>query len=389
MSDDEDDYLSDKFLLGDTSSSSKNRNASKPTTYSEMRKQALRAAEAKNAAGRKKSRREIVEEGLNTSLFDKAKEQEAAGMGKNKALGMMMKMGFKPGQSLGKSESAAGSSSATSLPPLTSLEPNTSGLGMKRKAGAEEHEESEPSTSSGAHRTEPIRVDFWAGRTGIGQRRSQVSGSRANPYAPSPKKARTEAQENETAEQFRERTRLEYEDRRAEARLTAATRTCVSLDEKKGGMRFNVLWLNPKNPNSCPPELLEAFTREAALDDMTSRMEGASYAAKLRDQMRRDALQQANDDGEDSFVGRPFSSNRKGTDDGEPDYDADISSLEFTSEQVAEAREFLNLSAKERLERVLEYLRDKYAYCFWCGTQYDSQEDMVGSCPGKEEDAHD
>lgn len=47
------------------------------------------------------------------------------------------------------------------------------------------------------------------------------------------------------------------------------------------------------------------------------------------------------------------------------------------------------MQAKDRLERLLKYLREKYAYCFWCGTQYEDKADMDTSCPGEDEDSHD
>ena len=102
MSSDEDDYLSNKFLPHDNASSSK------PSTYSQLRKAALRKAQLKNEQNRIKSRRqreiESREEGLSKSLFERAKEEEA-GMGSgNKALSIMMKMGFKPGQALGNND---------------------------------------------------------------------------------------------------------------------------------------------------------------------------------------------------------------------------------------------------------------------------------------------
>ncbi len=43
----------------------------------------------------------------------------------------------------------------------------------------------------------------------------------------------------------------------------------------------------------------------------------------------------------------------------------------------------------ERLSRVLEYLRAEYHYCFWCGTQYRSADEMAEECPGPDEDMHD
>ena len=47
------------------------------------------------------------------------------------------------------------------------------------------------------------------------------------------------------------------------------------------------------------------------------------------------------------------------------------------------------LQAQDRLTLMLDYLRREYAYCFWCGTQYEDAEDMENNCPGPDEDAHD
>ena len=57
MSDDEDNYLSDKFLLGDTVSP-----PSKPQTYAERRKQSQRQSELRNLQNKKKSRKQLEEE---------------------------------------------------------------------------------------------------------------------------------------------------------------------------------------------------------------------------------------------------------------------------------------------------------------------------------------
>lgn len=95
MADDEDDYLSDKFLVESSSSA--------PKTYSQLRKDAERQAKLKSEQGRIKGRRERElesrEEGLSKSLFERAKEEDRGT--ENKALSIMMKMGFKPGQTLG------------------------------------------------------------------------------------------------------------------------------------------------------------------------------------------------------------------------------------------------------------------------------------------------
>jgi G-patch domain len=99
MADDsDDDYLSDKFLTINE--------REKPKTYSEKRKEALRKSLLNDEQNRTKSTRQLElesrEEGLSKSLFERAEDDKASGRGtESKALSMMMKMGFKPGQALG------------------------------------------------------------------------------------------------------------------------------------------------------------------------------------------------------------------------------------------------------------------------------------------------
>jgi len=125
MSLEDDDYLSDKFLVEST--------PSKPKVYADRRKEAERLSRLKNEQNRKKSRRLLEQEsraeGLSKSLFD------AQDAGSKKALTMMMKMGFKPGQSLGASTDDS--------------------------TGAEQ---TVPSTSSLQHKTEPLPITEWEGR---------------------------------------------------------------------------------------------------------------------------------------------------------------------------------------------------------------------------------
>lgn len=152
MSGDEDDYLSDKFLV-DASA-----NTPAPKTYAQIRKEAEKKAKIKNNENRLKSRRqrevESREEGLSKSLFDRAKEEEDAGISSgNKALSMMMKMGFKPGQSLGKVEESTSTLPQTALP----------GPNDKAPAGEDPAEQSTAVEKRPAHKLEPIPLNEWAG----------------------------------------------------------------------------------------------------------------------------------------------------------------------------------------------------------------------------------
>lgn len=131
--DDDDDYLSDKFLVAASSSSTK------ASSYTQLRKEAQKKAQLKNEQNKQKGRRqreiEAREEGLSKSLFDRAKEEEAAGTGSaNKALSIMMKMGFKPGQSLGNAGDRDDTHARSGTP--TTAAPTLSGASDEQKAVA-------------------------------------------------------------------------------------------------------------------------------------------------------------------------------------------------------------------------------------------------------------
>lgn len=95
-------------------------------------------------------------------------------------------------------------------------------------------------------------------------------------------------------------------------------------------------------------------------------------------------------------------------DDGSLPKHADPKSAPWNPETIEEAAQFLRLNVSacffssrykinrlsiakpvERLSRVLQYLREEHHYCFWCGTQYRSADEMGEECPGPDEDMHD
>ena len=161
MSDDEDDYLSDKFLAQLEAASEPRHQKS----YAEKRKQDLKKSQLLNEQNRKKSRKQMElearEEGLQTSLIQKAQEEAKETGKQNKALAIMMKMGFKPGQSLGENyeesipstftsgnlESAqtTGERDAEFETPIASPEPRVSGFAAYK------------------HRAEPLQIKEWSG----------------------------------------------------------------------------------------------------------------------------------------------------------------------------------------------------------------------------------
>ncbi|KAK0498471.1 hypothetical protein EDD18DRAFT_1071155 [Armillaria luteobubalina] len=283
---------------------------------------------------------ESREEGLSKSLFTRAKEEQEAGIATgNKAMSIMMKMGFKPGQSLGKTDDE-----------LAEAAPSIDVASSSKK--------------SGGHKVEPLPLNEWEGEKGIGTRKRGLSPTSAERIAKIAKMAETAKQSN-----FRDRAMQEYAERRAEGRLLSAQRTCSNLDEK-ADIKFNILCLNPNNPESFPHGLMDALELHTTLSlSIASKQNIASVETRLRQQMQSDALQPL-DDVTDQ------------------DQKAVAADPEFSPETVEESAQYLRLQAQDRLELILAYLRDRYLYCFWCGTQYHSHDEMSNECPGPDEDDH-
>lgn len=158
MSDDEDDYLSDKFLA------QLEQPKAAPKSYHELRREAAKKSAMKNEAGRKKSIKQLEEEarqeGLQKSLFERAKEEEEEfGVG-SKALGMMKKMGFKVGESLGRQPSSV----ADTGPRDSAATSN----GVETR-GSPSHSPSpaplDGAPSAFAHRKTPLPLNLWSGKS--------------------------------------------------------------------------------------------------------------------------------------------------------------------------------------------------------------------------------
>ncbi|KAI0003010.1 hypothetical protein BJV74DRAFT_730695, partial [Russula compacta] len=344
---DDDDYLSDKFLAVTEPQKSK--------TYSEKRKEALRRSLLEDEQNKTKSNRQLElesrEEGLSKSLFERAQDDKASGRGsENKALSIMMKMGFKPGRALGVPTDVEDAVTIQTTPPplnISSPEPSV--------------------VSPGKHEGQlvnPLPLNEWSGTKGIGLGKRAPSPTELERLAKVAKAAEEAGEES-----FRSRSRRGFEQKRAEARLGPAQRTCVTLDER-AGKEFNVLWLDPTNPDTFPANLVDAMI-ERGIPAWAGGAERPTEE-RLREQMQADALGPLGDnDGEDLPK------------------KADFGEAFLSPEIVEEAAQFLHMDPAERLAHVLQYLRAEYHYCFWCGTQYKSSDEMQEECPGPDEDMHD
>ncbi|KAF9779482.1 hypothetical protein BJ322DRAFT_1101710 [Thelephora terrestris] len=332
-------------------------------------------------ANRRQMELEAREEGLQTSLIQKAQEEAEETGKQNKALAIMIKMGFKPGQSLGESHEE--SSSSTSIDGgfkstrTIEMSEDTRGCDDEAETSTTQPDPRPLGFAAYKHRVEPVPIKEWAGKTGIG-------GVKRPPSPTALERVAKIARQSEalSADEFRDRARKEYEDRRAEGKLRHARATCVNLDTK-ADIKFNRFWVDPENPESFPPGLLESLEELWSSSSLLVPASGSSGTTKsgqggpdagaadrLKAKMQADALQPLNAGpvgGEDDE--RPL---RMGT------------GVDPEGKDHAET-----VAAPQRLEQVLEYLRNTYHYCFWCGTQYLSVEELEADCPGVTEEDHD
>jgi len=142
---------------------------------------------------------------------------------------------------------------------------------------------------------------------------------------------------------------------------------------------------------------MDALTEHASIGDFPAVMQPdqpTSVEARVRLQMQSDALQPL-----------PTSADEEEEQEGE----AVVTRTDlYSSETIEETAKFLQLNvrrsifwiermflilwlgqAPDRLRMVLSYLRTRYSYCFWCGTQYNNESEMDEGCPGSDEEAHD
>lgn len=314
----EDDYLSPKFLQPEPATSAKGNKRD----YASLRREAQRKsddAQRRNnerTMSRKQVERSAREEGLSKNLISDARTQSSG----NKALEMMTKMGYKPGQSLGQ--------------------PTTQSSDEKQK------------------RATPLEIRMREGRGGLG----------TEPVRPTPpaKRAKVHVEDDGDGggggggveeDAFKVHARSEAEARKHVGQLRSAQRTLRELDAR-GEVEASVLWVDPEVEEAEERRKVHAIRmgeRELHVEDVLG--------------VERTQVEEVED---------------------------------------GEKEAWCALRVEQRLDRVLQYLREHHKcvfscascvlwmpdadvlgrYCLFCGAQYASQQELDELCPGTQEDDH-
>lgn len=154
--------------------------------------------------------------------------------------------------------------------------------------------------------------------------------------------------------------------------------------------KFNILWLNPRELGSFPDGLLEALSEQSYVPlPSPERSDATALKTRLREQMRADALQRLPDADDAPTVTATLVPGWSPEDVSETIQFLRLSVTQSSGISETSLTIALPFQAQDRLTLVLTHLRDQYAYCFWCGVQYQDESEMEAQCPGPDEDAHD
>ncbi|WVN90023.1 uncharacterized protein L203_105255 [Cryptococcus depauperatus CBS 7841] len=412
MSDSEDDFMSDKFLVETSPPGDQ--------PYTERRaKQSLksqRLGQAKNQIKLKDLEVQRRREGLNKALWERDNEGGAEGSGNGgggKALEMMMKMGWKVGEGLGKKR-LPDLEDGFDLPPAPVESASRGGIGSKKKKlSLPEQDLQSGVCSSGAQpasepRIEPLRISIWDRRKGLSAR-SPSPPPLKNPSNTNPDALPAEKLERlgrETAG-FRERQGLEWSDKERERKGRAARERLVEFDLEKG-VKFHPLHVSPSDPlDTIPhpllkliyPSQLPSSSRSPSPDIARphDKSENLSAAEILREQLRRDMLSDLGkvngeeESGELRFGVMPSTlSTTLPFDDAKSKQQSEEYEGVNWKELVSPVKRVLSMDSATYLEFVVDQLRHGHLFCFWCAYKYGSWEEIEGpgGCPGTEEEDH-
>jgi hypothetical protein len=422
MADEEDDYMTMTFGedegVGGGSKNSKNSKKNKHAAETSLQRR-IRLEREGRERGRVPSKAELAktaeaerEAALSRSLFNAppprkggAQEVTAPTASKwppapapaaaqppkpiSKGFAMMAKMGFVAGQSLGK----------------------------RREGSSEAGRDGGEGSAEGDDRPaiEPIRIQVKRDRAGIGAEEERKEKERKEHSAegdgPDTKRLRLDDMDPLA---YRDRLRQEREAGRLERQIHAAQVVAERMargddgedddDNSKDEMplsEVNVLWRGlVKERRAKEHEREQRIKAQRLLDDrLRSMVHGdkektTNYGAFVQegndgdddDDDKNDRIARGTGPDKSSYLKRGMNKSIP-IGDGEHDNEDEDEDESKQDDKDEELDEFNALEPQERLQQVVDWMRQNRRYCFWCKFKY-SDDDLEG-CPGPTEEDHD
>lgn len=218
-------------------------------------------------------------------------------------------------------------------------------------------------------RTRPIEIQMKDDRTGIGMENEKKRKIREAAEAMNANEKRVKL----TEEEYRERARLEREEKRQEGQMWSAMRTLEGFEDEGAA-------------GEGPPDGEDGKADQSAKKTKAVPLRSINllWRPLVRQRLERDRERRMRNDLAQSLSRRNDYNDESGDEDDKLVFGTEVE--EDLEEEDEELDEFQALPTGERLDKILAYLREKYHYCFWCKFRY-TDEEMDG-CPGLTEDEH-
>ncbi|KXS18269.1 hypothetical protein M427DRAFT_54071 [Gonapodya prolifera JEL478] len=354
----DDDYMSDTFLLPDSS-------AKDPLPYSKKRRLDIQSGiekgkvispAIKEIEGRERGLNEGISEGnLGFKMLQRMGWSQGNALGKARGgdqkeedtpdhLEAFGDIGGKNGLNVREREASMDSLSTQSPLAIRELKQHLHSSSQLKKAEFVKL----PKTTADGRLVEPLPINIRQGRTGLGIAAPLPPGE-ANRLAKERRARDTEAQLTEKGTVFQDVIRNREKEKRERKDVEMARRIIRDMDEREGRAA------TPYWPEDTEPVENSKLPSET-LPNMPESGEGlANEVVEVEP-----------------------------SENGEDDADVDESNG-FDEVHVT----FEDLNQSEQLSELLGYLRTTHLYCLYCGTRFDSAEEMGAECPGESRDDHD
>lgn len=215
-------------------------------------------------------------------------------------------------------------------------------------------------------RTQPIELNMKDDRGGIGMDSEKKRKIREAAEA----MEGTEKKRKVGEDEYRARTKEEREGKRNEGMMWSAMRTLEGFETEDTGE-------SAENANDGE--------KKSTIDRKPMGSINILWRPLVKQRLEKERERRRRYDLEQSL------SRRAEYDDPDADEDDKLAyghEVEELDEEDEELDEFEALSAAERLEKIINELRQKYCYCFWCKFKYANEEELADQCPGLSEDEH-
>lgn len=279
---------------------------------------------------------------------------------------------------LSKAERAEKEKSEREQALATELDASNKGAKLMAKMGFKGGPLGKPEAEG---RIRPIEVNMKDDRGGIGMDSEKKRKIREAAEATQEGQKRQKV----NLEDYRERNRAEREEKRLEGQWWAAMKVLEGFETEEPAEAAEPVEMNGQDRKLEDVNGCEANTQSDKAKAKPLRSINILYRPLIKSRLEREQERRARHD-----LTQSLSRNREYTDEDADDklaYGTEVDDdLDVDDEPDKELEEYGALPTFERLGKVVEHLRDKYHYCFWCKYRYPDAE-MEG-CPGLTEDEH-